>query len=359
MVPTRANCLRAFFGLEMFAILSYASYPAAQESMQASVVFVQVGYEDNNAFIPVDAETGFLIEESGWVLTSKHVLAVSVPEGKTRVYYGSVGSRYTTKYPLFEVSGPVVSPNFELLRLPPALGVKWPVLNVDTKHRLSLSDVITAAGFPAGLDITIKTGVVINLLGPDGAIGTNARFVPGMSGAPVVLGNSHCVVGIVWGASPDSEIAWLLPTFGTKPLLDVAPAQPCEESGQQATIIPHLAIVPSSKVFNHLGVERDGKMTEIEVTVIADAAGGGAFHIDFFWTGSGGTWSGAQSATITLLGTGKTPLQSVIVPIDRSGCFYGRGNHQTKDGQLTVDPTLITEIGVTLSEVHNRTEGGC
>lgn len=133
-----------------------------------------------------------------------------------------------------------------------------------------------------------------------------------------------------------------------------------------ATTVPQIApapapapTIPPPKVFTHPDVAREGRLLQLKVTIIDNGKNGGSYNIDFYWTGSPGTWSGSQSAIVTLLGTGKAPLQSVTVPIDRSGCFYGGGNHQTKSGELSINPNLVTEIDVTLSEVHNRTEGGC
>ncbi|MGO4441473.1 hypothetical protein [Rhizobium sp. RAF56] len=116
---------------------------------------------------------------------------------------------------------------------------------------------------------------------------------------------------------------------------------------------------PLVKVFTHPDLSREGRIMQIKVTVVSNGRGGGSFNVDFFWTGSPGTWSGSQSTTITILGQSGEVLQGITIPIDRSGCFYGGGNHQTKGGELTFDPKIAASIGVTLSEVHNRTEGGC
>jgi hypothetical protein len=116
---------------------------------------------------------------------------------------------------------------------------------------------------------------------------------------------------------------------------------------------------PTNPVRNltHKDISREGTMHDISVTVIKKSNGSGTFSIRFKW--SGGTWSGSQSTTITFISKDHTALQSLVIPIDRSGCFYGGGNVQTKDGDLSVDPDLIADIDVTLSEVRNRTEGGC
>jgi hypothetical protein len=130
------------------------------------------------------------------------------------------------------------------------------------------------------------------------------------------------------------------------------------------TPVPHIPAPtptpePLVKVFTHPEVSREGRMMQIKVTVVSNGRGGGSFNVDFFWTGAPGTWSGSQSTTITILGQSGEVLQGITIPIDRSGCFYGGGNHQTKDGELTFDPKLAASIGVTLSEVRNRSEGGC
>jgi hypothetical protein len=115
--------------------------------------------------------------------------------------------------------------------------------------------------------------------------------------------------------------------------------------------------LPVVRNLTHRDVSREGTMHDISVTVIKRSNGTGTFSVRFKW--SGGTWSGSQTATISFMGKDHGALQSLPIPIDRSGCFYGGGNLQTKDGELTVDPDLITDIEVTLSEVKNRTEGGC
>lgn len=121
--------------------------------------------------------------------------------------------------------------------------------------------------------------------------------------------------------------------------------------------VPPAPAKPVPKILRHPTVEREGKMHSIEVTFTPNGTGGGVYNIDFYW--SGGTWSGTQNTIVTFLGKNDAKLQSVTVPINRSGCFYGGGNHQTQDGQLTVDPALISSLDVTLSEVHDRSEGVC
>jgi S1-C subfamily serine protease len=206
--------------------------PVRENPPEASVVFIQAGFQgDNNTFVQVEEGSGFIVESSGWVVTASHVLNADVPVNKTRVYFGSVRSRYGDRYELFPVPGPVVSSDFGLLRFSPALGKSWPALKVISNHQVSVSDTVTAIGFPIGMEITSRKGNVTNTFGPNGAIGTNAGLAPGMSGGPVVLGNSHCVVGIVTAGANFPGFDWFTPTTLAKPLLDVPPAQFVIEDG--------------------------------------------------------------------------------------------------------------------------------
>jgi hypothetical protein len=124
--------------------------------------------------------------------------------------------------------------------------------------------------------------------------------------------------------------------------------------------VPTPSPTPTVRTLSHVDVSREGHMRDIQVTVIRKPNGTGSFTLTFNWTGGGGgTWSGNQTATITLRGENRAVLQSVVIGINRSGCFYGPGNVQTAGGELTVDPDLIIDFDVTLSEVQNRTQGVC
>ena len=202
------------------------SQTSDREPPESSVVFIQSGFrDDNNTFVTVEEGSGFIVEASGWVVTASHVLNATVPANKAHAYFGSVRSRYGDKYEMFAVPGPVVSSDFGLLRFSPALGRSWATLKVLSNHQTSASDSITAIGFPIGLEITVRRGNVTNTFGPNGAIGTSAGLAPGMSGGPVLLGNSRCVVGMVTAGANFAGYDWFTPTSLAKPLLDVPPAQ--------------------------------------------------------------------------------------------------------------------------------------
>jgi hypothetical protein len=117
---------------------------------------------------------------------------------------------------------------------------------------------------------------------------------------------------------------------------------------------PSVLAPKQPRTFSHPDVRRLGAMIEISVTVTDNSNGKGTYNIRFKWTGSGGSWKGSQSTTIIFKGANNASLQSVVIPINRGGCYYGGGNLQTKDGDLIVDPSLITGVDVTLSEVSGE-----
>jgi S1-C subfamily serine protease len=197
---------------------------SAREGVEASTVFIQVGYMENNVFTAVEEGSGFVVHETGWVISAKHVLEAAVPANKVRVYFGSLGSRFDQKYEMFDVPGPLLASDFGLHRFPPDVVKKWPPLKILIGHQFSKGDPVTASGFPMGMEITTKGGTVTNTFGPNGAIGTGAGLAFGMSGGPVVLGNSHCVVGIVTAGANYPGFDFFTPTQLAKALLDVPPA---------------------------------------------------------------------------------------------------------------------------------------
>jgi len=199
---------------------------AAGDPLKGSTVFVQVGYVENDVFHPVEEGSGFIVNPAGWVVTSKHVVnPANFPAGKQRIIYGAVSSRTADKHELFEVPTPVVSADAALLRFSPDLPQTWTYLKILANHQFSTSDKLTALGFPFGKEIEVRPGSVTNLLGQNGLIGVNPGLAPGMSGGPVVLDSTRCVIGIVAGGTGYPNFDYIVPTQLLKPLLEVPPAE--------------------------------------------------------------------------------------------------------------------------------------
>lgn len=200
----------------------------AAEPVDASVVFIEAGYMEGGVFIRVELGTGFIVHPDGWVVTAKHVTEVAVPEGKIRQFRGAVASFTAPPSQLFEAPAPVVSSDVALLRFSPHLrpaSNPWNCLKVKASHSFRNGDKITAYGFPVGKELAVRPGVVSELLGPKGSIGVNAGLAPGMSGGPVVLSETRCVIGIVAGGSGYPTFDYFTPAQYAKPLLEVPPAE--------------------------------------------------------------------------------------------------------------------------------------
>jgi hypothetical protein len=102
-------------------------------------------------------------------------------------------------------------------------------------------------------------------------------------------------------------------------------------------------------------------MLNIRATVIDNSScpnKESTFLIDYYWTGSGGTQNGSQTASIRFLSAEGATLQSEDMGIKRDHCYYGGGIYQKKDGVFKTSPALISKIQVILSEVSGSM-GGC
>ena len=211
--------------LTLGSICGMPSSMEAAEPAESSLVYIEAGYMENGTFKRLEEGTGFIIHPSGWVVTAKHVSEAVVPPGKIRYLRGAVKSNTATPFQLFATAVPVVSADIALLRFSSNLRTDWPFLKIKANHAFNRRDNITAYGFPIGSDLWVRPGVVSDLMGPMGSIGVNAGLAPGMSGGPVLLGNSRCVVGVVAGGSGYPNYDYFTPTQYAKPLLDVPPAE--------------------------------------------------------------------------------------------------------------------------------------
>lgn len=194
----------------------------------SAVVYIQVGYSKNGQFVPVEDGTGFLINSTGWVATAKHLSEAAVPDGEKREFRGAAGSRYAPPADLFVAPGPVVSADVALLRFSPMLRQDWPYIKILGNHQFALKEPIVAYGYPslpAPQEQSALSGTVTGLLGPSSSVQVNALFAPGMSGGPVILDNSLCVVGIVTGGSGTPGFDYFTPIQYARTLLEVAPAE--------------------------------------------------------------------------------------------------------------------------------------
>jgi len=127
---------------------------------------------------------------------------------------------------LYPVPSLAAVPGAQLLRFSPDLGITWKYFKVLLNHTFTTKDQMVAYGFPfVGQDIETRRGSVSSTLGPGGTVGIDFGVAPGMSGGPVTLGASRCVVAIVAYGTMLENFNYVLPVQLVKPLLDVVPAE--------------------------------------------------------------------------------------------------------------------------------------
>jgi S1-C subfamily serine protease len=168
--------------------------------------------------------SGFLIDASGWILTTALLLKVETPPGTELVFTGSVKSRFNEKFSLQVPPQLMVWTDVALLRFPDG--------HFDLKHLcladrpVAVGEDLVALGFPLGSDLSTRLGKVASF-GPLGSIQTNLGFARGMSGGPV-LNNNGLVVGVI--RSDDS----FTPTNLLSSLVRIFPRINCSGSGTAA-----------------------------------------------------------------------------------------------------------------------------
>jgi hypothetical protein len=216
-----------FLAAIALALFDPESAVADKDPRKLATVYIRAGYMENDVFHKVEEGSGFLVNSSGWVVTLDHVVKpADMPAGKATVYRGSAGSKSGDGYELFPVDAPVVAAGAQLLRFSPELSVEWHYFKVLANHTFTDEDKITAYGFPfVAKEIDTRRGGVSNLVGPGGKIEVDAALAPGMSGGPVVLEGSRCVVAMVSGGTMVENYNYVLPIQLIKPVLDVVPVE--------------------------------------------------------------------------------------------------------------------------------------
>jgi hypothetical protein len=190
-----------------------------------ATVYIQAGYEKDGIFKVLDQGTGFIVNSSGWIITAKHLLDITVPPDYKKEFRGAIKSNTNSLVPMFAVPGSVVSSDVGLLMFSPQLGQKWPYLKVLPDGRIDTTNKIEAWGFPAGEEMAYRPGDITSLNGPNASVQVNAGFREGMSGGPVLLAGTRCVIGIVAGGPNYPTYEYFIPIRYVRPLLDEAQAE--------------------------------------------------------------------------------------------------------------------------------------
>ena len=215
------NCFVSYLLVVCSVAVTGAAYAA--NPPDDAVVYIQVFYQKDNQAVVVDEGSGFVVNSRGWVITAKHLLEAQVPKEYEKRYRGAVTSITNITHEMFAVPGTVVTADAGLLMFSPQLSQKWAFLKVIPDKILTKATKIEGLGFP-GQELSDRPGAITGLLGDDGTLEVNAGFTFGMSGGPVLLEGTRCVIATIFGGKPN-RFDYVMPISYSKPLLEEALAE--------------------------------------------------------------------------------------------------------------------------------------
>lgn len=149
------------------------------EDASPSIVSVDVDIDDG-----VSSGTGFIIEPTGTILTSGHVI-----EGHKKIKVTlSNGEKYDGKIIRDTESG-----DFALLKITPKKNL--PAIKLGDSSRVRVGQKVLAIGNPFGFSRTLTEGIISRVDKTKNKIQTDAAINPGCSGGPL-LNTEGEVIGI-------------------------------------------------------------------------------------------------------------------------------------------------------------------
>jgi S1-C subfamily serine protease len=191
-----------------------------------SLVYITVSFQHASGTIEnVSTGSGFIITESGYVLTARHILPKDIPAEAKLTIRGATRSKDNTSYPLHLQETVPVAADVALLYFSRALGIKWSPLQIGETHNLTERTPVYAYGFPYDQEWVLQSGQITGLHGVDSTtIPTGTGFIKGMSGGPVLNAAGH-VIGVVIGqADITTDLNYFTPLHHVKVMTDFAGA---------------------------------------------------------------------------------------------------------------------------------------
>jgi len=149
------------------------------EDVAPSIVSVDVDIDDG-----VSSGTGFIIEQSGTILTSGHVI-----EGHKKIKITlSSGEKYDG-----QIISDTETGDFALLKIKPKKNL--PIIRLGDSSKVKVGQKVLAIGNPFGFSRTLTEGIISRVDKTKNKIQTDAAINPGCSGGPL-LNTDGEVIGI-------------------------------------------------------------------------------------------------------------------------------------------------------------------
>lgn len=194
------------------------SWQSVRARNEASIVFITATLQRENGSIDTVSGSGFIINETGFVITNSHVIP-PVKERESRSIMARVGSRDGQPISLRMVSRDDEL-DLALLKLPE--GRKWPRIVLGDSRNVPLETEVLVLGFPLGEDLNSGVGRITSKNGPNGRWLTSLPLNPGNSGGPVFQSNGR-VIAVARGGYPNAQLLnELIPIQYAASLLSIA-----------------------------------------------------------------------------------------------------------------------------------------
>lgn len=193
--------LKKLFLILIFSSISLPSFCFAKPMKTAVTIYEEI----NPAIVSVDSQlsdgvscgTGCIIDKSGIILTSAHVVDV----GKSVVVTTNNGQNYTAK--VLKHLGE--NKDIALLKINASKDLK--TVKLGNSSKIKVGEKVLAIGNPFGFSGTLTQGIISRIDYAKNRIQTDAAINPGSSGGPL-LNSKGEIIGINQAIyNPDNNIS--------------------------------------------------------------------------------------------------------------------------------------------------------
>ena len=193
--------LKKVFCINLLILLALPTFAFGKVSKSASTIYSEI----NPAIVSVDSQlsdglscgTGCIIDKSGVILTSAHVVDV----GNSVVVTMNNGQNYTAK--VIKRMGD--NKDIALLKIEPKKNLK--TVKLGNSEKIKVGEKVLAIGNPFGFNGTLTQGIISRIDYAKNRIQTDAAINPGSSGGPL-LNEKGEIIGINQEIyNPDNNIS--------------------------------------------------------------------------------------------------------------------------------------------------------
>lgn len=186
-------------------------YSAIRKANEDAVVYIESKRirKDGQGIPETSHGTGFIIAESGHVMTASHVILEEDAEHVVETE-GRIRSRYAPAYKLELVKRDNVDIAIAMF---PDVGIQWKTVYFGNSKTVPKDAPLYTLGFPVGADLSSATGILSSKFGPKGLWQTTISLNRGNSGGPIFDLNGKVVAIASAGNESAAGITYAIPEF--------------------------------------------------------------------------------------------------------------------------------------------------